>query len=89
MRFIGMTEHGNILIEMSADEWQNIGAAPVTISRLASQVLAFRKMNNMSQDAFASRAGISRNYLSMLETGKEPNLSMDIVWRIREAIDQP
>ena len=88
MRYVGITQHGTLLIEMSVDEWQNIGTLPADIGVLAEQVRAFRGATGMSQEKFAARASISRNYLSMLESGKEPNMSLDIVWRIREAIDQ-
>lgn len=89
MKHIGMTQSDTILIEMTVDEWQSLGALPCNVELLAAQIRAFRGLHNMSQVEFAARAGISRNYLSMIETDKEPNLSMDVVWRIREAIDQP
>ncbi len=89
MKYIGFTQSGSILIEMSTDEWQSVGTLMSDVNLLAQQVLSFRALNSMSQERFAQRAGISRNYLSMLESGKEPNLSLDVVTRIREAIDQP
>ena len=89
MRHIGLTQSGTVLVEMTIDEWQNLGAIITDVELLAQQVISHRALTGMNQEQFAKRAGISRTYLSMLESGKGPNLSLNIVTRIHEAIDQP
>lgn len=38
----------------------------------SSQLLEIRKLLNLSQDSFASELGISRTFLSLMETGLKP-----------------
>ncbi|HEY1048236.1 MAG TPA: S24 family peptidase [Prosthecobacter sp.] len=42
-------------------------------STFANKVLLLRKRMNLSQLEFAKLLGVSRNYLSMIETGREPS----------------
>lgn len=50
-------------------------------------IMLHRRKNKINQTDFASRAGISRNYLSMIERGEAQNLSVDVLHRLAEAME--
>lgn len=56
------------------------------IDRFRNQVIRFRKQEKLTQSEVARIAGISRNYLSLIERGQAENLSMAIVQRLRETL---
>lgn len=45
---------------------------------LGEAIVSFRKLNRMTQDDFAARCGISRNYISQIERGIASNLSLAV-----------
>ena len=53
---------------------------------LGRQVLRRRKDKGLSQEALAQSAGVSRNYISLIERGKARNVSMDILSRLALAL---
>ena len=53
---------------------------------LAGKILAYRKLNRMTQAEFAKLAGVSRNYLSQIENGVASNLSLKMAMRISAAL---
>lgn len=46
-----------------------------------------RKDMGLSQETLAERAGISRNYLSIIERGDAKNISMDVLNRVAAALE--
>ena len=54
---------------------------------LRHRILGKREELNISQQALANQAGISRNYVSMIERGEANNLSVGIVERLADALD--
>lgn len=55
---------------------------------LASQVRKHRKAQNKTQEDMANATGLSSNYLSALENGRE-NISVDNVDKIAQALSVP
>src|SRR5262245_10909952 len=56
---------------------------------LARRVKKRREELDLSQDALAKRASISRNYLSMIERGEARNVSMGILDQLATALGAP
>ncbi len=54
---------------------------------LGRRVSKKRKDLELSQEVLAERAGISRNYLSIIERGDANNISMDVLNRIAAALE--
>lgn len=50
-------------------------------------IKTLRKKKNLSQNELAQMASITQAYLSLLETGKKTNPSLEILQRIAEALD--
>ena len=59
---------------------------PQQVIDLGAAVKAYRKRHKMTQQEFADRSGISRNYISQIERGFPLNLSMDVHQRITGAM---
>ena len=72
MKKIGMTSSGNIIVEMTPEEWakRNKDLALSLKKDLPALVAQYRQDNNLSQKAFARKLGISRNTIILLEQGK-------------------
>ena len=72
MKKIGTTSSGNIIVEMTPEEWakRNKDLALSLKEDLPSLLTQFRHDNKISQKAFARRAGISRNTIIGVEGGK-------------------
>lgn len=49
--------------------------------------MLYRRERRLKQIDLASRAGISRNYLSMIERGVADNLSVDVLVRLAGAME--
>ena len=57
MRHIGLTQSGTVLVEMTIDEWQNLGAIITDVELLAQQVISHRALTGMNQEQFAFQHG--------------------------------
>lgn len=67
--------------------YENVKNCKIPINvRFGHSVHMVRLERRISQDALASRAQVSRNYLSDLERGKR-NISLEVVERIATALD--
>ena len=56
-------------------------------SKVTGEVIrALRRRRGISQEVLSGMAGISRSYLSMIETG-EKSANVDTLWRIAGALD--
>ena len=53
---------------------------------LGRQVLDRRKNMGLSQEALAERAGVSRNYISIIERGEAHNVSTNILGQLAVAL---
>jgi transcriptional regulator with XRE-family HTH domain len=56
---------------------------------LGRQVLARRQEKGLSQTELAERAGISRNYVSLIERGEATNISMKVINLLAETLETP
>jgi len=54
---------------------------------LGRRVLDRRKDMGLSQEALAQRAGISRNYISLIERGEARNVSLNIMGQLAIALE--
>lgn len=52
-----------------------------------NRVKEFRKKNNMSQQTLSETADVSRNVISLLETGKPVNISKKTMEKIADALN--
>jgi len=53
---------------------------------LGRRVLKYREELGLSQTGLAQQAGISRNYVSLIETGEASNISMNVLGRLAAAL---
>ena len=90
MKFIGYTESGSLIVEVSEDEYRGFVLA-TTMSRdfvksghfdVSAMAKAYRQQNKITQADFAERVGISRNYLSQIERGEAKNFSVAVYMAI-------
>lgn len=58
-------------------------------SRLGARIRQLRCQAQLSQRELAKRAHISPSYISKLETGARPNVSMDVIRSISRALNYP
>jgi transcriptional regulator with XRE-family HTH domain len=56
---------------------------------IGSRVFEERKKQGLSQSELAERAGISRNYVSLIERGEATNVSVAIVNKLATALSVP
>lgn len=56
---------------------------------LGRQVVRLRKAARLSQDSLAQRAGLSRNWVSLIERGEAQNVSMNVVNQLAAALEVP
>ncbi len=56
---------------------------------LAEQVFNHRRALGISQSELADRAGISRNYVSLIERGEASNLSLNVLHNLAAALGVP
>ena len=54
---------------------------------LGRQVFKRRKEKDLSQEKLAQQAGISRNYVSLIERGEALNVSLNIINQLAVALD--
>lgn len=57
--------------------------------RFADRVKSYRKREGISQEEFANRLGISRNYVSMIEGGHEPSEQVRLHFSLLESSPLP
>ena len=57
------------------------------VQELSRQVARRRKELGLSQGTLAQKAGISKNYVSLIERGEAQNLSVDILHRLASALE--
>ena len=62
-----------------------MGKLPVVLSKFAKKLRAERARRGMSQESLAMSAGLSRNYIGMIERG-EANLTLGTIERIADAL---
>jgi len=70
----------------SAASTNGIGALDVTGSRIAPVLIRWRHGLGWTQEELASRAGISRGYLSRLERGLPGRPGLDVISRVCGAL---
>lgn len=56
------------------------------MKKFSERVSSLRGRLGLSQEAFAKRLGVSRNYVSMIEQGREPSASLK---RLIETLETP
>jgi len=73
MRKAGTTSSGNILVEMTPDEWERLAQFSEMPEHVGVALRNYRKAHGLSQDALAKQLGVSRNWISALERGVASN----------------
>lgn len=56
-----------------------------TYGAIAQNIKKYRKTRSMSQESLAAAAGLSKNYISLIETGQE-KIGMRAFIRIKDAL---
>ena len=56
---------------------------------MGRRIEAARSKAGMSQEQLADRAGLTRAFVSRVENGLAPKVSVDTVWKICKALDIP
>ena len=76
MKWIGTTTTGNYLVEMEPDEWRfHLANRVAPVDNVAEALLQLRKERGLTQSEMARRIGISRNYYTQIESGRQVNYS--------------
>jgi transcriptional regulator with XRE-family HTH domain len=61
----------------------------VSPKRLSRVIKTLREEKGLSQKALAKRVGVTDAYITMLETGKRKNPSLDILKKLAKALGVP
>jgi transcriptional regulator with XRE-family HTH domain len=61
----------------------------VSPKRLSRVIKTLREEKGLSQKALAMRVGVTDAYITMLETGKRKNPSLDILKKLAKALGVP
>lgn len=61
--------------------------SPLDAKGLAAQVRALRRGSNLSQDELATKAGLSRTYISLIERGQAANITTGALRRVYAALE--
>jgi transcriptional regulator with XRE-family HTH domain len=61
----------------------------VSPKRLSRVIKTLRQEKGLSQKALAEQAGVTDAYITMLESGKRKNPSLDILKKLAKALDVP
>lgn len=89
MKRIGKLSNGNLIAEMTPEEWQSlVTQANLMITSLASEVKQYRIRHELSQAQLARKVNLSRNYIAQIERGEASNVSHDVYKRIISAITE-
>jgi DNA-binding XRE family transcriptional regulator len=86
MRKIGKTLSGNILIEMSVNEWQEVVEHNGIPKDLSAAVVQYRMENGLTQMELAQKIGISRTRVQEIERGLSRNMRLRTYERVLLAI---
>jgi DNA-binding XRE family transcriptional regulator len=86
MRKIGKTLSGNVLIEMSMNEWQEVVEHNGIPKDLSAAVVEYRMKNGLTQMELAQKIGISRTRVQELERGLSRNMRLRTYERVLSAI---
>lgn len=73
MRKVGKTLSGNVLVEVTPEEWERLARYLSLPDDIAGAVKRYRREHGLSQGALAKKLGVSRGYVSGLERGLDPN----------------
>jgi DNA-binding XRE family transcriptional regulator len=74
MKRIGTTSSGNIIVEMTPQEWAKKQTELAEKEDLSSLMKRYREENHVTQKTLASQCGISRNTIIAIERGQRANL---------------
>jgi len=61
----------------------------VSPQRLSRVIKTLRQEKGLSQKALAEQVGVTDAYITMLESGKRKNPSLDILKKLAKALDVP
>jgi DNA-binding XRE family transcriptional regulator len=86
MRKIGKTLSGNVLIEMSSNEWQEVVEQNGIPKDLSAAVVEYRMKNGLTQKELAQKIGISRTRVQEIERGLSRNMRLRTYERVLSAI---
>jgi transcriptional regulator with XRE-family HTH domain len=75
MHKIGKTSSGNILVEISIEQWAHLAKEILGPQELSSEIKEYRMRHGLTLGEFSQRLGISRNTMSKIESG----LNYDII----------
>jgi transcriptional regulator with XRE-family HTH domain len=59
-----------------------VGESPVNWPRLGERLYMMRRRRDLTAHDLARQAGTTRNTISMLENGRKPRISLDVIVRI-------
>jgi len=86
MRKVGETPSGNILAEMSPEEWERLSMSKGLLVNLSEALVNYRKEHGLTQFQLAEKIGIGRSRLQVIEKGLAYNLSLKTYRRIISTI---
>ena len=86
MRKIGKTLSGNVLIEMSMNEWQEVFEHNGNPKDLSAAVVEYRMKNGLTQTQLAQKIGISRTRVQEIERGLSRNMRLQTYERVLSTI---
>jgi DNA-binding XRE family transcriptional regulator len=74
MKRIGTTSSGNVIVEMTPQEWARKQTEITEKEDLPSLMKRYREENRVTQQTLACQCGISRNTIIAIERGQRANL---------------
>ena len=76
MRKAGTTSSGNILVEMTPEEWERLAQYSEMPEHVGVALKKYRKVHGLSQAALAKQLGVHRNWISAIERGHASNTQL-------------
>ena len=86
MRKVGETASGNILVEMSPEDWGRLSMSSGLPINLSEALVNYRKKHGLTQFQLAEKIGIGRSRLQVIERGLAHNISLRTYRRIISTI---
>jgi len=72
MQKVGKTSTGNILVEITPEEWKRIARYMNIPEDIAEELRKYRKKHGLSQVALAKKLSVSRRYIQEIERCRTP-----------------
>jgi DNA-binding XRE family transcriptional regulator len=82
VKYAGLSRHGDLMSLPGMDPIED-GIKP---AHMGMRIKTLREKNNLTQEELALLCGVTKSAVSYWESGKTRNISLDIFWRLLDAL---